>query len=72
MVSDVDVFCFLEIANDDGIVDKSEFIILCMVRTGAATPQLIKMIVEYYNELDVDKDGSLEASEIIGMSVSAI
>lgn len=35
-----------------------------MVRTGAASPELIKLIIEYYNELDVDKDGSLSPDEI--------
>lgn len=55
-----------EIANDDDVIDKSEFIILCMVRIGAATPELIKRIVEYYDELDVDGDGGLGVHEITG------
>lgn len=52
------------IANDDGIVDKSEFVILCMVRTGAASPDLIKLILAHFDDLDVDGDGGLRMSEI--------
>lgn len=46
------------------MIDKAEFMILCMVRTGSASPALIKMIGEYYNELDLDHDGSLTMDEI--------
>lgn len=56
---------YVEIANDDGIIDKAEFIILCMVRIGAASPQLIRKIVEYYDELDTDGDGGLRPDEIM-------
>lgn len=50
-------------ADDDDIIDKAEFIILCMVRIGAASPMLIKKIVEFYNELDVDGEG-VDADEM--------
>ena len=36
-----------------------------MVRTGAATPGLIKMIVDYFNELDDDGSGGLSLQEIL-------
>jgi hypothetical protein len=52
------------IANDDGVIDKSEFVILCMVRTGAANPDLIKLILAHFADLDVDGDGGLDISEI--------
>ena len=35
-----------------------------MVRTGAASPELIKLIMEYFNELDTDKSGGLTMEEI--------
>ena len=35
-----------------------------MVRTGAASPDLIKLIMEYFNELDADKNGSLTIEEM--------
>eukprot|EP00602_Paraphysomonas_sp_CaronLab_P008509 CAMPEP_0185030350 /NCGR_PEP_ID=MMETSP1103-20130426/17268_1 /TAXON_ID=36769 /ORGANISM="Paraphysomonas bandaiensis, Strain Caron Lab Isolate" /LENGTH=173 /DNA_ID=CAMNT_0027565435 /DNA_START=633 /DNA_END=1154 /DNA_ORIENTATION=- len=53
-----------DIANDDGVIDKAEFIILCMVRIGAATPDLIKLVTEYFSELDLDNDGTLTMEEI--------
>ncbi|CAE7504775.1 unnamed protein product, partial [Symbiodinium microadriaticum] len=52
------------IANDDGIIDKAEFVILCMVRTGAASPDLIKLIIAHFEDLDLDKDGGLTMDEI--------
>ena len=35
-----------------------------MVRTGAATPQLITLIIEYFNMLDNDNSGTLSVEEI--------
>ena len=35
-----------------------------MVRTGAASPELIRLIVSYFNELDTDHSGSLTLEEI--------
>ena len=52
------------IADDDGEIDKAEFIILCMVRTGAATPELIRLMVEHFNFLDDDNSGALSLDEI--------
>jgi hypothetical protein len=46
-------------------IDKSEFIILCMVRIGAASPDLIKLVDEYFDELDDDKSGTLTIDEIL-------
>lgn len=54
-----------KLANTDGEIDKSEFIILCMVRTGAATPGLLKLMVDYFDELDVDHSKSLSMAEIL-------
>jgi hypothetical protein len=46
------------------LLSVAEFIILCMVRTGAASPELIKLIIGYFSELDVDKSGSLTLEEL--------
>ena len=35
-----------------------------MVRTGAASPDLIKLIIAHFEDLDVDKDGGLTMDEI--------
>jgi hypothetical protein len=53
------------LADEDGEIDKSEFIILCMVRTGAASPELIKLIEQYFNALDDDNSGTLSVDEIL-------
>ena len=53
------------LADEDGEIDKSEFIILCMVRIGAASPELIKLIEQYFNELDDDNSGTLSIEEIL-------
>jgi hypothetical protein len=62
--TEVQMLTDFDIANNDGEIDKAEFIILCMVRTGAASPHLIKLIMEYFNELDKDGSGSLSIEEI--------
>ena len=35
-----------------------------MVRIGAASPELMKLIFEYFHELDTDKSGSLSLEEL--------
>lgn len=62
--TEVQMLTDFELANNDGEIDKSEFIILCMIRTGAASPHLIKLINEYFDELDSDGSGSLSLAEI--------
>lgn len=52
--------------NGDGDVDKAEFIILCMVRLGAADPALITAIANRFTELDISQDGTLSYKEICG------
>ena len=47
------------------MLDKTEFIILCMVRTGAADPLLIKLIKEYFDLLDSDHSGGLDKREML-------
>ena len=62
---EVDMLTEFGLADEDGEIDKSEFIILCMVRTGAASPELIKLIELYFNELDDDNSGTLSIDEIL-------
>ena len=52
--------------DGDGNVDKGEFVILCMVRMGAADPDVVKMIVSKFNELDASGDGLLSYNELMG------
>jgi len=40
------------IENGDGIFDSNEFIILAVVRIGAASPELISQINERFRQLD--------------------
>lgn len=63
-VEEVAMLTEFGIADDDGEIDKAEFIILCMVRTGAATPELIRLMVEHFNFLDDDNSGALSLEEI--------
>lgn len=51
--------------NGDGHIDRAEFIILCMVRTGT-DPALINFISQRFAELDEDGGGTLSVHEITG------
>lgn len=51
--------------DGDGHIDKAEFIILCMVRTGT-DPDLVKFISDRFDALDVDNGGTLSMREITG------
>ena len=62
---EIDMLTEFGLADEDGEIDKGEFIILCMVRTGAASPELIKLIEQYFNELDDDNSGTLSIDEIL-------
>mmetsp|Transcript_12749 Transcript_12749/g.20758 ORF Transcript_12749/g.20758 Transcript_12749/m.20758 type:complete len:502 (+) Transcript_12749:85-1590(+) len=62
---EVDMMTEFGLADDDGEIDKSEFIILCMVRTGAVSPGLVKLMELYFNELDDDKSGKLSIDELL-------
>jgi hypothetical protein len=51
--------------NGDGVIDNSEYIILCMVRMGQ-DPHLIEFIVNEFKRLDDDNSGFLTIEEITG------
>ena len=50
--------------NDDGVIDRAEYIILCMVRMGT-DPQIIQFVSERFNKLDIDGGGTLDIKEIL-------
>ena len=52
------------IADDDGKIDQAEFIILCMVRTGAASPRFVRSIIHYFSVLDTSRCGYLTTAEL--------
>lgn len=52
------------IADKDQKIDKLEFLVLCMVRTGAACPELIQFVMAYFAELDADGSGCLSLDEV--------
>jgi hypothetical protein len=51
------------LADKDGVIDKSEFIILCMVRQGMQV-EVISLVSAYFDDLDKDKSGTLTLDEI--------
>lgn len=65
-VSELRMMSRFGLENGDGNVDKSEYIILCMVRLGAANPALITSISERFKLLDHSGDGTLSYKEICG------
>ena len=50
--------------NNDGVIDRAEYIILCMVRMGT-DPQIIQFVSERFNKLDIDGGGTLDIKEIL-------
>jgi len=60
---ELEMLANLGLENGDGVIDKAEFIILCMVRTGT-DPELITFISERFDQLDADKGGSLSVREL--------
>ncbi len=55
----------LDLVDDDGQLDRLEFIILCMVRMGT-DPALIHGIKGYFDEVDENGDGKLSIEELRG------
>jgi hypothetical protein len=54
----------LDLDDDKTSLNKGEFLILSMVRIGAAGPDLIQTINAYFDELDVDGSKSLDIDEL--------
>lgn len=51
--------------DGDGQISRAEFILLCSVRLGALSPELIAKINERFKVLDVNHDGTLSYAEIL-------
>ena len=51
--------------DGDGKIDRGEFILLCAVRVGALSPDLVQTINERFKELDTDQSGTLDVHEIL-------
>lgn len=54
-----------ELDDGDGEISRAEYILLCTVRLGALSPDLIGKINERYKILDSNGDGSLSYAEIL-------
>jgi hypothetical protein len=51
--------------DGDGEISRAEYILLCTVRLGALSPELIGKINERFKELDTSGDGVLSYAEIL-------
>jgi len=51
--------------DGDGKIDRHEFVLLCVVRMGALSPEFIGTIYKRFEELDADGSGSLDYHEIL-------
>mmetsp|Transcript_30508 Transcript_30508/g.65723 ORF Transcript_30508/g.65723 Transcript_30508/m.65723 type:complete len:333 (+) Transcript_30508:92-1090(+) len=54
-----------DLDDGDGEISRAEFILLCSVRLGALSPDLIGMINERFKILDVSRDRNLSHAEIL-------
>jgi hypothetical protein len=64
-ISDLKMMQSLNLENRDGHLDKSEYIILCMLRLRAIDPDLVAAINQQFDALDTDKNGILEYAELL-------
>jgi hypothetical protein len=62
---ELDMMIKFGLDDGDGTIDRSEFILLCAVRIGALSPDLIQLINNRFSLLDVSKDGTLTYAEIL-------
>jgi hypothetical protein len=54
-----------DLDDGDGQISRAEYILLCTVRLGALSPELITKINERFIELDTSGDGVLSVEEIL-------
>lgn len=54
-----------DLDDGDGQISRAEYILLCAVRIGALSPDLIEMINERFRALDTSGDGVLSYAEIL-------
>jgi hypothetical protein len=67
-----------DLDDGDGEISRAEYILLCAVRLGALSPELIGKINERFKQLDTSGDGALSYAEILehpeaeGIAVNAL
>lgn len=59
------------IDDGDGVIDRADFILLCAVRLGAATPELIEEINKRFATLDAGRRGALTREEILQVKIKS-
>lgn len=57
----------LGLVEGKGEVTRAEFILLCAVRLGALTPELVDCINYRFHSMDTSGDGALDYSELLMM-----
>ena len=68
-VTQKEIDMMIEFGLEDGNeeVDKAEYVILCMVRMGAADPGVVSMMTERFIQLDTSGDDGLSYNELMGL-----
>jgi hypothetical protein len=54
-----------KIDDDDGKIDRAEYMLLCAVRIGALDLSLLAAMNERFDKLDSDKSGALDYRELL-------
>lgn len=62
---EIDMMKEFGIDDGDKFIDRAEFILLCAVRLGAATPELIEEINKRFATLDTGRRGALTREEML-------
>jgi hypothetical protein len=60
---EIEMMVKLGLEDGDGNMDKAEFMIMCLLRTGV-DPELLMFLNTYFQQLDKDGDGSLSLKEL--------
>ena len=55
----------LDLEDDDGYIDRAEFVILVLVRIGALNPDLISVLFERFYEIDTDGKGNIAYDALV-------
>ena len=71
-LKEVEMMTKLGLVEGKGEITRAEFILLCAVRLGALTPDLISRINHRFHILDTSGDGALDYSELLLMPTEII
>ena len=55
----------LDLEDDDGYIDRAEFVILVLVRIGALNPDMIGALFERFHEIDNDGKGNVSYDKLV-------